>query len=333
MNCISWNIRGLNNAGKKRILENRIMSDNLDILLIQETKVELVHPPLLLNSCFKPYNFLANLETSSAGGIMTLWKDSKFDLISSLATHHSITVVLRIIGTNESISITNVYFPHKVILYQIKMLQCISNLLDPINLPFKIIAGDFNMITNFAEKRGGIWKLNKDSEAFLTTIENLNLIDIPTNNGIYTWNNRRGGDRQIASRLDRFLLSEETYLTSSEIEARILPQAGSNNWHISLKIQICNGQKNKRFRFEAFWLDHPDLMEKMKQGWSNPPTRLGNKMYKFHQKLKYIKEEIKKWNRESFDNIITKKNKKKLKHKLELLQQNIIEEGLTKSRK
>jgi len=72
------------------------------------------------------------------------------------------------------------------------------------------------MITNLAEKRGGIRKLEKDSEAFLTTIENLNLIDIPTSNDIFTSNNRRGGDRQIASWLDHFLLSEATYLTSWE---------------------------------------------------------------------------------------------------------------------
>jgi len=208
------------------------MSDNLDILLIQETKLESVHPSLLLNSCFKPYIFLANSATGSMGGIMTLWKNSKFDLISSLATHHSIIAVLRIIGTNESIYIINVYAPHKVI-DTIKMLHCISNLLDHIHIPFKIIAGNFNMITNLAEKRGGIQKLDKDSKDFFTTIENLNLIDIPTNNGTFTWNNRRGGDQKFASQLDRFLLSEATYLTSLETEARILPQAGSDHWPIS----------------------------------------------------------------------------------------------------
>ena len=109
------------------------------------------------------------------------------------------------------------------------MLQSISNLLDPLHLPLKIIAGDFNMITNFSEKKGGIQKLDKDSDAFLTTIESLNLIDIPTSNEIFTWHNRRGGDHQIASRLDYFILSKETYLTSWEKEARILPKAGSDH--------------------------------------------------------------------------------------------------------
>jgi len=187
------------------------------------------------------------------------------------------------------------------------MLQIISNLLDPLLHPIKIIAGDFNMITNLSKKKGGIRKLDKDSEAFLATIENLNLIDSPTSNGLFTLNNRRRGDRQVASHLDHFLLSEATYLTSWETKARILLQAGSNHWPISLKIQISLSPKNKPFRFEAFWLNHPDFMGKMKQWWTYSPIRIGNKMYTFQQKLKHIKEEIKKWNGETFGNIITNK--------------------------
>lgn len=83
---------------------------------------------------------------------MTLWKNSKFDLISSLTTHHSIKLILRIIGTNEIICITIIYAPHKVV-GRIKMLQSISNLLDPLQLPLKIIAYEFNKIKNLSEKK------------------------------------------------------------------------------------------------------------------------------------------------------------------------------------
>ena len=65
--------------------------------------------------------------------------------------------------------------------------------------------------------------------------------------------------------------------------------------------------KNKPFIFEAFWLNHPNFMEKMKQWCTYSPIRTRNKMYTFQQKLKHIKEEIKKWNRETFGNIITVK--------------------------
>ena len=99
MNCISWNIRGHNSPEKKGILKSRVLYDDPDLLLIQEMKLNLTHPPLLLNSCFKPSNSLANTGTGTVGGIMNFWKNSKLDLISSLATHHSLTVIMRITCT------------------------------------------------------------------------------------------------------------------------------------------------------------------------------------------------------------------------------------------
>ena len=69
--------------------------------------------------------------------------------------------------------------PHKVV-DRIKIIQSISNLLESIHPPFNIHAGDFNMITNLGEKKGGIRKLDRDLEAFLSTIESLSLVDIPT---------------------------------------------------------------------------------------------------------------------------------------------------------
>jgi len=66
-------------------------------------------------------------------------------------------------------------------------------------------------------------------ELFSDTIEGLRLVDIPTINGIFTWNNRRGGRNQIASRLDRFLVSETIMNRDVFIEAKIMPSLGSHH--------------------------------------------------------------------------------------------------------
>ena len=59
------------------------------------------------------------------------------------------------------------------------------------------------------EKKGGIRRTNQSMEEFNEMITEQRLVDIPTINGIHTWNNWRGGKNQIASRLDRFLISEQ----------------------------------------------------------------------------------------------------------------------------
>lgn len=68
------------------------------------------------------------------------------------------------------------------------------------------------MITSLLEKKGGLSRLNKDSELFVDFIESARLVDILPKNGSYTWNNRRGGENHIASHLDRFLILESILL-------------------------------------------------------------------------------------------------------------------------
>ena len=65
------------------------------------------------------------------------------------------------------------------------------------------------MITSKEEKKGGLQWKDADMERFRETQESLKMIDINTINGKFTWNNRRGGSRQIASRLERFLAIEQ----------------------------------------------------------------------------------------------------------------------------
>ena len=53
-----------------------------------------------------------------------------------------------------------------------------------------ILAGDFNIITSLAEKKGGIRRLDRDAKEFSTFIDIAEMVDIITNNGHFTWNNK-----------------------------------------------------------------------------------------------------------------------------------------------
>lgn len=124
-----------------------------------------------------------------------------------------------------------------------------------------ILGGDFNMITNLAEKKGGLRRLDKDAEDFSTFIAAFKLIDVPTVNGLHTWNNKQGGNRQVASRLDRCLILESIILQNLDMEATILPIGGSDHWPLQLHFTNMNKPQNRNFRFESFWIDHPTFMQ------------------------------------------------------------------------
>jgi hypothetical protein len=52
-----------------------------------------------------------------------------------------------------------------------------------------ILGGDFNLITNLWEKKGGCRTLTQEDTSFKNFIENNELVDLEPTNGIYTWNN------------------------------------------------------------------------------------------------------------------------------------------------
>lgn len=172
--------------------------------------------------------------------------------------------------------------------------------------------------------------MDKAMEQFGDLIREQRLIDIQTINGNHTWNNRRGGANQIASRLDRFLISEQIMMKDVFIEATILPVTGSDHWPIKMEIDLKQRPPNKPFRFEAFWLRNEGLVEKLEEWWRKSDQRGRNKMHTFQLKLKEMKDKLKKWNKEEFGNIL--EEKKRLEQRMEELQQKDILEGIQEER-
>jgi len=89
---------------------------------------------------------------------------------------------MQIIGNTVKILCTNVYGP-QVLEEKRRMLLDLENLRDRTNNLQWILAGDFNIITTLAEKKGGTRRLDKDAEDFSSFIDTMELVDIKTNNG------------------------------------------------------------------------------------------------------------------------------------------------------
>ena len=60
------------------------------------------------------------------------------------------------------------------------------------------LGGDFNAILSLEEKIGGVRALSLTAKDFHNWITNMNMIYIPTHNGIIAWNNKRDGSDFIS---------------------------------------------------------------------------------------------------------------------------------------
>ena len=126
-------------------------------------------------------------------------------------------------------------------------------------------------------------------------------------NNIYTWNNKRGGDKGITCRLDSFLISESIKMAGGKVRAVVLPSTGSNYWPIILEWENAGVNPCRPFRFEKLWLLQAYFPKKLHEWWEESPPIRGTRMYQFQQKIKLLKNNIKKWNKESFGNIFQEK--------------------------
>jgi hypothetical protein len=170
-----------------------------------------------------------------------------------------------------------------------------------------IIGGDFNLITTLKEKKVEHFILALEYLRFKDFIDNNELVDLETTNEIYTWNNQRGGSSQITSLLDKFLVSEEIATSRQELVATILPSAGSDNWPICMQWNHHGNTHYRPFKFEKFWLTHPNFIPMIKDWWFTTHTTRSSKMYRFQQKLKMLKQHLRVWKKSTFSNIFSAK--------------------------
>ena len=174
--------------------------------MLQETKSTSSNMDSLMSRLWHVSQSISLDSSRASGGLTISWNPTEVDLDHFLASHHCITALFHPIDTNFHGRITNVYGPHLP-----NQKSSFLNFLQWLFLvqarPMDVLGGDFNLITSLQDKRGGRPMLTEEDKLFKGFIDNSNLIDLHTNNGIHTLNNRRGKSAQIASKLDRFLIT------------------------------------------------------------------------------------------------------------------------------
>jgi exonuclease III len=330
MKIITWNIRGLNGRSKQKRLRELIIAEQPEVLFLQETKCSSEDMDKLISKCWKQGQAMSIDAIGTAGGLSIMWNTNAIILENFSATKWAITADYRLIGSSKPRHLTNVYGPASPRDKQ-AFLRSLGHASSHAHDKNWIVGGDFNIIRSLEEKRGGSRRLDRESDDFNNLIDNLHLIDLDTSNGLHTWTNRRTGSHQIACKLDRFLVSEVLMMEGTSMESTILNFSGSDHWPLQLWVDISATPGKKPFRFESFWLEHPEFQENIQTWWREAEVPRGSKMYKFQQKLKNLKQTLKLWNQNTFGNIFDAK--KQLEAQMEEIQHQIRLQGLTRELK
>eukprot|EP00253_Pinus_taeda_P010020 PITA_10020 len=167
LNLVCWNYRGLGNPTKAEAIKDFMKMEPIDVLMLQETKIE---GETLLNTNNTKWKFDSRKVISargSAGGIGTFWSKNLFTLGRLHETQHWIYTELWHTAGKVKLDLFNMYVP---VHYEEKK-ECWKTLSDyieqcsPTNI---IIGGDLNIILDPKEKRGG----SSTRDPFLPIVEN-----------------------------------------------------------------------------------------------------------------------------------------------------------------
>lgn len=126
------------------------------------------------------------------------------------------------------------------------------------------MGGDFN-ITRLASERREKDRSYKDGEDFNDFISQLDLIDMPLADRLFTWSNMRLNS--VMAKLDRVFVFENWDVKFSLAEIRSLQHPTSNRIPISLISGEMKQKTHKRFHFEKWWLEYGEVYDLIRESW------------------------------------------------------------------
>lgn len=299
---ITWNVRGLNNQNSRVLIRNLLHKWRADVYCLQETKINnnIEEIAKQLGSC--RWMRCGYLEADgSKGGILIMWDSKVWSGVQIEVSQHSVTYEFKSTQNSFTWYFTGVYAPHtrgeKLLCWE--ELAVVRQLCDG---PW-VTGGDFNTNRKMEERRGCNRITNVMSD-FSKWIEDMELHDTHLNGGKYTL--FRGINHPSAARLDRFLFCMGWDETFKNISQRLLPRITSDHCPVVLE---CGNWENKRsnFKFENWWLKVEGFNELI-HGWWNEIEVEGCPDYKLSFKLRVMKQKLKEWSKNTFGELINKKN-------------------------
>lgn len=166
------------------------------------------------------------------------------------------------------------------------------NLSVDLNTPW-LIAGDFNCIRQYADKRGGAPPALSVMDEFNACIHHAGLMEMNLVDGNFTWSNSCLGQRRTQCKLDRVFCNLEFRNLNSEMVCQALTPGLSDHSPILMKWSIEDNRRKSLFRFFNYWCKEEGFLEVVQQAWNTDVV--GSPMFRVVTKLKRVKKAITNW--------------------------------------
>lgn len=299
MKILSINIRGLGSRIKKREVNELIKKQNVDFCCIQESKLEAVSDA----DCRAVwgegrFEWATREAIGSSGGIISLWNSDIFS--HSSIWHMSGALVVNGFWGQERTQccIININAPCSFSEKQ-DLWDRVAMVINQNPGVCICVIGDFNSIRRESERMGrGLLANRRDIAGFDSFICDSRLVDLPIHGRSYTCYK---ADGSCKSRIDRILLNSNWIDRWPNSTQRGLRRTVFDHCPIFLEIKARDWGL-KPFRYFNMWSTHPDFKDFVCRKWDSYRIN-GWGSFIIKEKLKLLKEDLKKWNAEIFGKV------------------------------
>eukprot|EP00253_Pinus_taeda_P027567 PITA_27567 len=230
----------------------------------------------------------------ASGGIGTIWDKNKWKLKDNRQNRWWVRLDMQNTTKMEEYTIYNVYAPPH---FRDKA-SCWDSLSSDLMTAHGrniFLGGDLNLIRNADEKVGGNFLADPSRDTLEETIQAHSLVDIPPQNGRFTWSNKRTGKNNIKERLDRILVQERIVANLSRIQSTIIQGFISDHKPMALHLDKGVNMGPLPFKYNRAWDSSEDFRNLIKDTWANDIT--GSPHFIWETKLKLLRIAIKQWAR------------------------------------
>ncbi|XP_043696721.1 uncharacterized protein LOC122647362 [Telopea speciosissima] len=258
------------------------MDNNAKLAILLETKVKAENCAATFDPFLSNWKYLHNGEADSTVRIWLGWDATVFKVEEIQKSTQFIHAKVTTLGTSLNFLCTAVYASN-LMEERRELWRDVITLASNISIPW-VALGDFNVVRQQSEKLGGDPVRQEVIDDFNSFIFDTNLIDLKWKGELFTWNNRQGAA-----------------LRSSE--ATFLPPGLSD--HSPAVVSILDGVNfgPKPFQFFEAWIGRGGFDEVVIKGWDCPVNMKLNPILWFAARLKNVKAELKKWNKDSIGDV------------------------------
>ncbi|KAL0661041.1 hypothetical protein Bca4012_097878 [Brassica carinata] len=303
MKIFSWNIRGLNGDGRKRVVRSWLRGMGSSVGALLETHVQEENFCSVLGAIAPGWRVESNYSQAAGGRVWLLWSPN-ISVVVYLKTDQLLLCGVLDPDSGTSCTVAFVYALNTEGERRSLWNDLATIASNPIvsSSPLVVI-GDFNQILR-AEEHFSVNPYDlpvRGMTEFQEFLDQSGLADMEFRGTFFSWSNKRPED-PILRKLDRALCNENWRETFPEAVTVFEPPGDSDHSPAIISFSSLPEVRKCSFKYFSFISSHPRFLEEMLLAWQEE-IPIGSRMFSLGQRLKKAKAVCRRLNREGFGNI------------------------------